>query len=341
MLRPSVTVSRPRRGFTLIELLVVIAIIGILIALLLPAVQQAREAARRSQCQNNLKQLGLALHNFHNSENAFPPADIAQRWASWVVFLMPYIDQANMYNNWRLGRKAFVQPATGGGIIPTLLCPSLGSVTRQPRALTDVCCPGSSAPFTPGDYAVCGGNIISAVNAHGPFIRVIDPLQSGGATVGTRPTWLRGGDKSANGGHGDPLWDWQEHPPMWILQRKIAHMVDGTTSTVMIGERRYDGISTTDTPTVLHGTGNSQYNRALGHGPGSVDPGTGHYNVENPLLDAGNMTVQLNASFSGPHIGVCLFVFADGHVRPISVNTNLEILHALANISDGAVIGDY
>ncbi len=94
---------RPQRGFTLIELLVVIAIIAILIALLLPAVQQAREAARRSQCKNNLKQLGLAMHNYHDTHRVFPPAAAlpsgvtVDRYA-WSVFLLPFADQAPLYN---------------------------------------------------------------------------------------------------------------------------------------------------------------------------------------------------------------------------------------------------
>src|SRR3954466_15697046 len=111
--------ARGRRGFTLIELLVVIAIIGVLIALLLPAVQQAREAARRSQCLNNLKQIGLALHNYHDAFNVLPPgarrsrdgANTIEAWGSWSIhsMLLPYLDQtatadllnydANSYRN--------------------------------------------------------------------------------------------------------------------------------------------------------------------------------------------------------------------------------------------------
>lgn len=91
-----------RRGFTLIELLVVIAIIAILIALLLPAVQQARESARRTQCKNNMKQLGLALHNYHDVYNQFPinystVFTMDNTTLSWMVGILPYIEQATLF----------------------------------------------------------------------------------------------------------------------------------------------------------------------------------------------------------------------------------------------------
>jgi prepilin-type N-terminal cleavage/methylation domain-containing protein len=99
-----------RRGFTLIELLVVIAIIAILIALLLPAVQQAREAARRTQCKNNLHQFGLALHNYHDTFKSFPAQQLPTQGApnawGWGVMVLPFIDQATLYNA--------LQPGMGG-----------------------------------------------------------------------------------------------------------------------------------------------------------------------------------------------------------------------------------
>src|SRR4051794_10557261 len=94
-----------RKGFTLIELLVVIAIIAVLIALLLPAVQSAREAARRAQCINNLKQIGIAMHNYHDVIGTFPPGHRSSVCGTWQTFILPYLENNNGYNAYNTGGR--------------------------------------------------------------------------------------------------------------------------------------------------------------------------------------------------------------------------------------------
>src|SRR5687767_12301195 len=115
-----------RGGFTLVELLVVIAIIGVLVALLLPAVQAAREAARRSQCVNNLKQIGLAVHNYHDSSKGLPPSSMGGRGAvTWMIYILPAMEQTAGFDLWDVEQSYYSASQTARELqIPAYYCPT-------------------------------------------------------------------------------------------------------------------------------------------------------------------------------------------------------------------------
>jgi prepilin-type N-terminal cleavage/methylation domain-containing protein/prepilin-type processing-associated H-X9-DG protein len=166
---------RLRRGFTLIELLVVISIIAVLIALLLPAVQSAREAARRAQCINNLKQIGIAMHNYHDVNGSLPPGVKSCCWGTWILFMLPQIEQQALFNAWNFGgdyqyyKGTYDAPFRYAGVanltvsstrVNAYMCPSDGNNT----SLTNIggTIGGVRYNITSQNYVVNFGNLTTS-----------------------------------------------------------------------------------------------------------------------------------------------------------------------------------
>ncbi|MEX0792847.1 MAG: DUF1559 domain-containing protein [Pirellulaceae bacterium] len=193
-----------RRGFTLVELLVVIAIIGVLVALLLPAVQQAREAARRSQCLNNLKQLGLAVHNFHDTFNELPPSRIRQNYPGWSALILPFMEQDNLFEMIDLKQTYVNQlPEVQQSPVAGYVCPSRRSVGSQ---TTNTQAGGTTNNGATWDYAnVDGddidGSVMRNANATGMLL-------------------IADGNQNS-----------------YRSRTNMANVTDGLSNTIMIGER--------------------------------------------------------------------------------------------------------
>ncbi|MEQ8852424.1 DUF1559 domain-containing protein [Gimesia sp.] len=299
-----------KRGFTLIELLVVIAIIAILIALLLPAVQQAREAARRSTCKNNLKQLGLALHNYHDTHRIFPPGDINAGGydAGWLpagsmrnhtayMFLLPFIDQAAIYNeiNFSLPTGNSDGSGIGGG----------GYQTATERKVIVFLCPSdgySAGPYTStsGAYAVR--------NAYRTSYSVLYPWYNTGTSYDNYNDMTR---KSVFGHNG---------------AARLRDIQDGASNTMCMMETPLEKQS------ALRGPFWSGYVAT-----GAVAAG---YRKINAPYSATDDRVDWYTPGS-EHVGGCHILLTDGAVRFISENIDFETQKALGSIRGGEVIGEF
>jgi prepilin-type N-terminal cleavage/methylation domain-containing protein len=306
-----------RPAFTLVELLVVIAIIGVLVALLLPAVQAAREASRRTRCQNNLKQIGLASHNHHDVIGEMPKAFSPNTGLSWHVYILPYIEQLNLYNQFdtttvnNTHTSANRNDPHGLTIIPMYQCPScpvkrqLFNPPNNTNGPTDLIPPNTGAPAAVTHY----------YGVNGP--------RGGNYPVGTA---LHEGVPAATSG---------------IFQRdgtiRMARITDGTSNTLMVVEMSW--------VSAQYGTryrtwvrGGDEYAGIVTGRPSFV---VSCRNVTNPIngIISANLIVPYNdMPFGSQHPGGMNVCLGDASVRFLNQNLSMTAYRALASRDEGETI---
>lgn len=294
--------SRPRRaGFSLIELLVVIAIIGVLMGLLLPAVQKVREAANRLKCQNNLKQIGLALHNYHDTKSKFPSGGVyvtpptKYSGLSYLVYLLPFIEQQSLYRSFQRdvdSNPDYLDNATNIALAFTQVSSFICPTSRQPRVtnygLERI---NGEYPFTAhyaGNMGPVGGSYDVDTKAG----------QGGIALQGVL-------GKNTN--------------------TSINDITDGTSNTFLVGELSWNGAR-----------GYRAWTRGCGDGYGCHSC----KNFKNGINAAKYTTGTFNnVSFGSEHPKGAGFVMSDGSVRFVMENISLNVLLAASSRNSGEVLG--
>jgi prepilin-type N-terminal cleavage/methylation domain-containing protein/prepilin-type processing-associated H-X9-DG protein len=327
-----------QRAFTLIELLVVIAIIAILVGLLLPAVQKVREAANRMSCTNNLKQIGLALHNYHDANQSFPPGyvdgntnpnltpdnDVGPGWA-WATFLLPYMEQGNVYTQINLN-VGVLNGSPNVAIAQTSLkvfqCPSDGM--QQMFPVYDSTFTNPIATVAHSNYVGCNGWVECFNNAGGNF-------QGGVGNDGL---------VGSKGAAADGLFYRNSH-------YRIADVTDGLSNTIVAGERSSNHSPSTWTAAIPGGRCPA-WMANQPPTPYSLPPGPPYDNAdfgEAFVLAHGNATHLPNADFPifdpdtfySLHTGGANFLFGDGSVHFLNNGINPQTYQYLCTIAGGEV----
>ncbi len=328
---PDVLSRARRRAFTLIELLVVIAIIAVLIALLLPAVQQAREAARRTQCKNNLKQMGLALHNYHDTFNVFPPAlcltlsgaDFGQ-WGPQAR-LLPYLDQANLQKLIDFSLPYNTQLAVVRTRIPTYMCPS----ERNDRGSVE-----DGIDQYPINYAANFGTwmVFNPVTgqpgdgAFGPNSRFGTQSFADGTSQSLAFSEVKTFQAIIKGG-GSPTAIPPSRPQAVSGWSGDFESDNGHTEWVE-GRVHQDGFTTTFVP-----------NSRVTH----VESGQ-TYDVDYTSVEEGDSTTDPTyaaITSRSHHVGIVQSLLVDGAVRSISENIDINVWRALGTRAGGEVVGEF
>jgi prepilin-type N-terminal cleavage/methylation domain-containing protein/prepilin-type processing-associated H-X9-DG protein len=294
------------QAFTLIELLVVIAIIGILIALLLPAVQKVREAANRAKCSNNLKQLGLAMHNYHDAYDVLPYARSGPdpQDNSWAVLILPYIEQAPLY-------ALYATPIpNGGGTYAMNSHSGLNDLNRTQFEAT-----GALNAQQP---------LFLCPSRRGPGPDAMS--QNGGATYDN--------EQGACGDYGAIMGDNSYNTgafhvnDQYAVGIRFAQILDGLSNTLLLGEKHV--------PVGGFGVVPGDFCIYAAKEASTVGRRAG---TNFPL--ASSPTTPSNDQFGSWHTGIVQFVFCDGHVQGLRTSTPGDVLGLLANRADGQVIPDY
>jgi prepilin-type N-terminal cleavage/methylation domain-containing protein/prepilin-type processing-associated H-X9-DG protein len=298
------TKATTRNGFTLIELLVVIAIIAILIGLLLPAVQKVREAAARMQCTNNLKQIGLALHNYQDRKKKFPPGMLGNTGWSWGTYILGDLEQGNLLAQINTASNNLTLPMDAGGNSTIRNLVSL--------RLEAYLCPSDSMPDQNDQRPV------TYYNASSAYSPTTTTAIGSSNYVGSAGSVLLGAQVANCNGLLIPN-----------ATRKIADIKDGTSNSFAVGERVYNDDFHDGSVWAGTSTKNSSANF---NGPNS-----GITLAES--RDGINSTAHAN-NFSSNHTGGANFVFCDGSVRFIDEGISLANQVRLCNIKDGGVIDE-
>jgi prepilin-type N-terminal cleavage/methylation domain-containing protein len=318
-----------RRAFTLIELLVVIAIIAVLIGLLLPAVQKVREAADRIRCSNNLKQIGLALHNYHDTNGLFPSGHVElkdahgnyQYYSGWTIAILPYLEQNNLFQQY-LDNPVPNQDPKNQAFRETFLsvftCPT-DLRAKQTFAPETIAPDGGSQPSPPylymaGSYkAMTGIGNTSSTNCYGGFWNEVQDAKA--AHPAGRGLF-----------HGDGA--------SGMKPEKIANVTDGLSNTIIVGERH----------TKTHFTRGPFWADTFNlYTKGATYPGLTNIYLQ-PDYDLCASKVDANYckyGWGSLHLGGINWLFGDGSVHNLTTNIDMAVFQELSTIAGGEAIPDF